>query len=269
MSRTVEQKEKVPSPHTVRRRTIRSPKLSENIARDIVADIVATKAEPGDMLPPEAVMLAQYGVGRASLREALRILEVQGIVTIKPGPGGGPVVAGRGVSDYGRMTTLHLQLGKVTYRELLDARTALEPTLARLAAERTSAAVAAQLNDHLQLARTVSNDDAIGLTDVWADFHELIGSLAGNGVIDLFASTLQEIYRERVIYREQSTDRRRIDVNNRRISDQAHENIAKAIIQGKPQRAEQAMREHMTLIMAEATARQSVQTAGIITWHHV
>ena len=46
----------------------------------------------GDRLPLEAAMVEQYGVSRASLREALRLLEVQGLIRLKPGPGGGPVV---------------------------------------------------------------------------------------------------------------------------------------------------------------------------------
>ena len=49
--------------------------------------IRAEKLQPGSLLPSEAVMLKEYGVGRASLREALRVLEVNGLITVKPGPG--------------------------------------------------------------------------------------------------------------------------------------------------------------------------------------
>src|ERR1700689_1242920 len=71
----------------------RSGKISQTIARNILDDIVVRQLPPGTMLSSEAGMLARYGVGRASLREALRILEIHGLIKIKPGPRGGPVVA--------------------------------------------------------------------------------------------------------------------------------------------------------------------------------
>src|SRR6478736_4725215 len=66
----------------------RAEKVSEVVARSIVQDIASRELQPGTMLPPESVMLERYRVGRASLREGLRILEIQGLITIKPGPGG-------------------------------------------------------------------------------------------------------------------------------------------------------------------------------------
>src|ERR687891_1501467 len=53
----------------------------------------ASQLEPGDILPPERVLIEQLKVGRGTLREALRLLELQGVITLKAGPGGGPVVA--------------------------------------------------------------------------------------------------------------------------------------------------------------------------------
>ena len=81
-------------------------------------------------------MLEKYQVGRASLREALRILEVQGIIAIRPGPGGGPMVAPFDSMNFARMTTLYLHLVGATYREVLEARIIMEPVMARLAAQR-------------------------------------------------------------------------------------------------------------------------------------
>jgi DNA-binding GntR family transcriptional regulator len=55
-------------------------------------------------------MLRRYQVARASLREALRILETHGLIRIKPGPGGGPVVSNGSTADFGRMATLFFQV---------------------------------------------------------------------------------------------------------------------------------------------------------------
>src|SRR5687768_6499818 len=67
-------------------------KTSEVVAMQIVRDIVDRGLVEGDRLPLEAAMVRQYRVSRASLREALRLLEVQGLISLRPGRGGGPAV---------------------------------------------------------------------------------------------------------------------------------------------------------------------------------
>jgi len=113
----------------------RTEKVAESIARQILQDIQRNHLEPGSMLPPENAMVERFGVGRGSLREALRILEVNGLVTLKPGPRGGPVVAAHDPGNFGQMMTLHLQSLGATYRQLLEARLEHEVVLARKAAE--------------------------------------------------------------------------------------------------------------------------------------
>src|SRR5216684_960606 len=81
----------------------RAEKLSQVVAREIVRDMKGLKAAA--MLPQESVMLERYRVGRASLREALRILEVHGLIVIRAGPGGGPMVAPVRTRDFARMTS--------------------------------------------------------------------------------------------------------------------------------------------------------------------
>ena len=67
----------------------RNEKIAESVARQILRDIQLQGLAPGSMLPPESAMLERFDIGRGSLREALRILEVNGLITIKTGPGGG------------------------------------------------------------------------------------------------------------------------------------------------------------------------------------
>ncbi len=73
----------------------RNVKRSEVVAHRIAQAIASDGLIHGDRLPPESAMLSQYGVSRASLREALRMLEVQGLLNLRPGPGGGPIVGFR------------------------------------------------------------------------------------------------------------------------------------------------------------------------------
>jgi GntR family transcriptional repressor for pyruvate dehydrogenase complex len=108
----------------------RSAKTSEVVAADVVRDVVARGLVIGNHLPSEAVMLEQYGVGRESLREALRLLETQGLLTIKRGPGGGPIVSGVDPTYLARNAALYFHLSGATYEEVMHAWQVLEPAVA-------------------------------------------------------------------------------------------------------------------------------------------
>src|SRR5437764_3910532 len=113
---------------------LRRLKTSESVARDIARDIMEAGLTTGDALPPEAAMLQQYGVSRESLREALRLLEVQGLISIRRGPGGGPIVGAIDPANPGRASTLFFYMPGATYREQLEARIIGEGVLAEMAA---------------------------------------------------------------------------------------------------------------------------------------
>src|SRR5579863_6955728 len=158
----------------------RSSKISETIARDILDDIVVRKLLPGTMLSSEAVMLDRYGVGRASLREALRLLEIYGLIKIKPGPRGGPVVAEVTSSDLGRSATFYFHAVGATFADLLSARLAIEPMMAGLAASNLSAEGA----EEIQRALVAHERDATRPASSWgrtsAGLHVIVNGLSGN-----------------------------------------------------------------------------------------
>src|SRR4029078_12424482 len=105
-------------------------KKSEVVAQAIVHDIAREGLQPGDRLASEAEMMEQYDVGRGSLREALRMLELNRLVSLAPAPGVGPGVESVNPAVLGHMLTLYLHVEGATYRELVDARLAVEPTCA-------------------------------------------------------------------------------------------------------------------------------------------
>src|SRR5919112_5986576 len=114
----------------------RPPKAAMLVAQRIVRDVVRGGLRPGDLLPPERTMLEKYETGRGTLREALRLLEFQGVIALKPGPRGGPVLQDPDASHLASTVILLMQLKQAPFRSIVEVRSALEPMTSSLAAVR-------------------------------------------------------------------------------------------------------------------------------------
>jgi GntR family transcriptional regulator, transcriptional repressor for pyruvate dehydrogenase complex len=212
----------------------RGAKVAEALAQEIVHEIVTRKLKPGTLLSTESQMIEDYSVGRGSLREALRILEVHGLITMKPGRNGGPVVIEVGTRDYGRMSSLFFHIGGVTFKELVDARLMMEPMMARLAAERRATELRGQVVDPDEMG--VTDDDAY--LDETHDFHRNVASMSGNPILNLFCLSLEDIFHQQV-------SGLLFPKNKRREVLATHREIARAISDGRSEDAERLMRQHM------------------------
>src|SRR5579884_2637282 len=218
--------------------TGRTEKKAEALARQILDDIIDSGLEPGAVLPPEATMLAQYRVGRTTLREAQRILEVHGLLDIRYGPGGGPVVTAASARDFGRMSSLFYRAAGVRLHHLLEARNVMEPVAARLAAEHhTEEGIERlrQLVTDLEGGDTADNRAFLAAS---RSFHEVVTGISGNPIIDLFSQALADLFVDRMVGFVYPP-------NMRDAANKAHIAIGKAILQGKGALAERLMAEHM------------------------
>ena len=74
----------------VRLNSVRLPRAADVLLSQIKRDIIAGKYPEGTRLPTENEMAAQLNVSRPTVREALRLLEAEGLISTRPGPGGGP-----------------------------------------------------------------------------------------------------------------------------------------------------------------------------------
>ena len=171
----------------------RSPKASETLARVIARQIFADGAKEGTRLPNEQAMMSSFGAGRPTVREALRLLETRGLITLRTGAGGGPIVRRPSKEDLSDAVRLHLQVEESTYRDVIDARLALEPTVARLAAERATSDQIAELDAAVRSGSGSTNDRDMTPEDNWA-FHELLLKTAGNVMLELYVSVVKSIY---------------------------------------------------------------------------
>jgi GntR family transcriptional regulator, transcriptional repressor for pyruvate dehydrogenase complex len=159
----------------------RRPKAAVLVARRIADSIVGGGLRDGDPLPNEAAMLREFDVGRPTLREALRLLETQGILRMKPGPGGGPVVRRPDPGDLAGAMTLFLQSLHARWGEALVAWAALEPVVAGLAAREASAEQVDALDEQVGHMRAAVG--GAGFYAANAAFHALLAESAGNTVL--------------------------------------------------------------------------------------
>jgi GntR family transcriptional repressor for pyruvate dehydrogenase complex len=236
----------------------RTEKVAESIARQIVQDIHRNNLAPGTTLPAESAMLERFGVGRGSLREALRILEVNGLVVLKPGPGGGPVVADHDPASFGQMMTLHLQSLGATYRQLLEARVDYEALLAMKAAEREGDEPGEIMRAAMKMPPTAPEDDNQYLSAT-GGFHAAVGRASGNPVLALAADAIYAIWAvrvTRVLYAPEHRDGVLRD----------HAAIAKAIERHEPKRAERLMREHMAHYKEYCEVRYPARMDDLVDW---
>jgi DNA-binding FadR family transcriptional regulator len=222
-------------------------KIAESIARDIVSGIVTRDLQPGTLLPSEADMVSSYGVGRATLREALRILEVQGVITVRPGPRGGPVVAGVTARDFADPMSLHLQTARATYAEVFEARLAIEPLMTRLAAETRAPAAIERLKATIEHEASTDLADDVAFQDLSLEFHLTLAGISGSRVLDLLGQSLKIVYDTGI--RPSS-----VPVKQRAQVRAAHREIAEAIIEGRADDAERLTRS-LLLEYRKATRR--------------
>lgn len=239
---------------------LRPLKASESVARDIVDDIVTRGLEEGDSLPPEAAMLAQYGVSRETLREGLRLLEVQGLISIRRGPGGGPIVGTVDPANLGRTSTLYYHLAGATYGELFEAWIVSECVIAELAASNPDrAAVRAAMTPY----RSISEHEDESLDDFvvrHGRFHVAVASLARNRVLQLSLMMVGQVITQHVAA---NADPRAAREN----IEHDHVEIAEAILAGRKKRARDEMERHLRSVTDFYRSELGPQMSHIIEWH--
>jgi DNA-binding FadR family transcriptional regulator len=241
--------------------TTRPLKTSETVARDLVHDIVARGLHTGDKLPSEAAMLEEYGVSRESLREGLRLLEVQGLITLRRGPGGGPVVGRIDPANLGRISTLYYHLAGGTYEELFEACIMTETTLARLAARNPDrAAVKTAMQPFLESEENGgSSDDVAAFVADHLRFHSVVASLARNRVLELILQSVGQVFTHHVVG---STDPRDIQADIER----DHVDIAWAVAGGHAAKAATLMEQHVRSLTDGYRAQMGDQVGDLIEW---
>ena len=180
-------------------RVLRAPKTAELISTDLRRQIVLGQLKPGETLPSETELMAQYGVSRPTLREAYRILETEALISVRRGARGGAQVMTPDVSVAARYVGLLLQIQGTTIDDVYEARMVSEPACAALLARRRTKQDLTDLRSCLDQLRTVveAGVKAVPNPGEWSDltyrFHELIMQRSGNKTMAVQGAVLQDI----------------------------------------------------------------------------
>jgi DNA-binding FadR family transcriptional regulator len=236
----------------------RPQKIALIVAKRIVDDIYRKGQTAGDRLPPERIMLEHYGVGRGTLREALRFLELQGVLTLKPGPGGGPVVEKPDATNLANGLLLLLQFSDAPFSMIVEARRDLEPIMARHAASRMTPEAMARLGKSVNDMRDNLGDRDTFLTTN-QEFHELIAAGSGNAMYGFLIDALVDIVDGTHMGVDYPERRRQAILS-------AHERIFAALEEHDGDHSFEAMSEHMGEFVSYIERRYSDVLDRTVTW---
>jgi GntR family transcriptional repressor for pyruvate dehydrogenase complex len=210
------------------------------LASQIRRTILVQGLRPGDQLPSEAELIAEHGISRPTVREAIRILDAEGFVEVRIGRNGGLRVAEPKPEALGEWLATQLAMRATTVRSLLEFRVVVEPVAAGLAAERATADQIRMLRDSVH---SPSAEEEL-------DFHLFIADATQNELLRVLLRAVHTGLREHRIYQAPATD---ADAAAGR---RAHSRLFDAIADRDSELASTLMRKHMQAV------EQVVRRAG-------
>jgi len=227
------------------------------VAETIKRWIVEKHLKPGDRLPGEAELMGQLGVSKGTVRESTRVLEAQGLVETRTGPGGGAFV--RAMSEARAISLLshYLFFQDISIRDIYQIRLALEPELAASLAGRVGpedmSRLRASLESYTDIARDDEEERQQHLDSL--NFHLMLAELSGNNpllcfIIRFTTQVLADLTIYRRLYEPATHDLGQTGCR-------FHAELLDAIEAGDAERARRIMREHMLSAQAVMNAQEA------------
>ncbi len=175
-----------------------APRAARSVADQLRRRIIDGDLQDGDRLPKQDQLLSDFGVSQPTLREALGVLEAEGLVVVRRGRVGGVVVRRPRVENAAYVLELVLQAGKVSSQDIGQALRQLEPICAGLCAARedrneTVVPVLRSLQDEAE----ANLDDVPRFTELLRNFHEQLVESCGNHTMILILGALEKIWSSR------------------------------------------------------------------------
>ena len=241
-------------------RAVHLPKMADIVAGDLRGQIISGALKEGDPLPPEDQLMEHAGVARTTVREALRILESEGLLVVRRGAGGGARIKAPSVSNVARYIGLVLQSQGATLQDVFDARLMLEaPAAGMLAHADDRERIVAELRTALDEEEAVLGEP-VELSHAYGRFHQLIVQLSGSQTFEVLTSVSNRIIQvqaDRYMRANATRPDRHIDSH---AAHRAHIRFVELVAAGAGQDAEELWRKHLAAGDSELRADPEVNT---------
>ena len=227
---------KLPAPSMSGLNTIEKASVKDQTLEQLKQYILSGVVPLGQRLPSERALADALGVGRYSVREALKVLEAVGLVESRIGEG--TFLTTNTGASFGRILGLSLATWGGTIIELLDARKMIEAEAARAAAERATESQIKLIKAELD-AMHANMDRVRAYLKADMNFHRLIGEASQNVIISQFVSNLIDLLEE--VLKETQSD----SLPAQAEGGGTHQAIFDAIARGEADAAGNLMRDHI------------------------
>jgi GntR family transcriptional repressor for pyruvate dehydrogenase complex len=185
---------KVKTPSAVMFQPLRQQRTFEEVCARIRDQLEVGALRPGDKLPPERELARQLGVSRTALREALRSLEIAGIVQLRKGPKGGAFIRPGDPRSMNRVMQDLVHLGAISLDDLTEARLLIQTAVVRLACERATdediAAIGVNIENTAEATRLERHDERLRYVN---EFYRLLALSTRNEILTMLVDALTEI----------------------------------------------------------------------------
>ncbi|HSC91452.1 MAG TPA: FadR/GntR family transcriptional regulator [Gaiellaceae bacterium] len=219
-------------------------KTYELVAERLLEQIRAQTLRPGDAVPPERELVQSYGVGRSSVREALRMLESRGLIESR---GNGAFAVAELSNPLNASLDLLLSSDAADYSELFEVRRILEGAAAALAASRRTRAQVAAME-----ASVDAMEAGLGSEQQFIDndlrFHLVVAEATHNRVVVHLMEAIRSL-----LHRSLSSSYHIAGSPERAV--EMHRLILEAIAAKRPEEARQRMQEHVARVERDITGR--------------
>ena len=219
-------------------------RIAESIAAELRARIL--NADEGAVLPKQDEIVAEFQVSYPSVREALRILETEGLITVRRGNLGGSQVRKPDAGSAAYSLGLALQATKVPLSDLSDAVVRLEPLCAAMCVESADQdKVLPKLRQNIEETRALLDDEPQFLMKA-REFHDLLVTSAGNKTTELMVRSLVALWssQEEAVEETMAAHGETHTRENREAVIDAHAKIVARMEAGDAAGAERAVRRH-------------------------
>jgi DNA-binding FadR family transcriptional regulator len=178
---------------------IRTKRVFEEICEQVRREMAAGSLRPGDKLPPERELALKLGVSRAAVREALRSLEIAGVVGLHKGARGGAFILKGDPDLVTRSIRDMFHLGRISLDNLTEARTLVMQVAIQLACERIRPTTLAALERNVDSLTTLpASGKASERVAISAEFYRLISQATDNTVLQVIIEALTDIVLQQV-----------------------------------------------------------------------